>query len=210
MPPSRASAIASRDSVTVSIAAETIGIASSIRGVSRVASRDLAREHVRGGRLEQHVVEGEALARELAAHRDEPLDVLRPELKLHENLPGDTSAQAAQLPGRKMSLSMRTFKSGSRLPRHPDGTGSSSADLDGACEARRLARVEAARADLERGRRPGRDGAAERVLRAAGRRRARRGTLPAARRPSRPPRRPRPAAQRRAAGAATRSSRSSA
>ena len=37
IPPSRASAIASRDSVTVSIAAETIGISSAIVGVSRVA-----------------------------------------------------------------------------------------------------------------------------------------------------------------------------
>ena len=50
MPPSRASAIASRASVTVSIAAETIGIASAIVRVSRVARRDVVRQHVRLGR----------------------------------------------------------------------------------------------------------------------------------------------------------------
>ena len=82
MPPSRASAIASRASVTVSIAAETIGIASAIDGVSRVRGRDVVRQDARLGRDEQHVVEGEALLRELLLEREEPLDVSLSEFQL--------------------------------------------------------------------------------------------------------------------------------
>ena len=69
MPPSRASAIASRASVTVSIAADTIGISSAI--VARQARRraHVVRQHGRLGGHEQDVVEGEALTAELLVER---------------------------------------------------------------------------------------------------------------------------------------------
>ena len=76
MPPSRASAIASRASVTVSIAAETTGMLSSIvRGQPR-AGRDVVRQDARLGRHEQHVVEGEAFLGELPVQGDEPLQLV--------------------------------------------------------------------------------------------------------------------------------------
>ena len=71
IPPSRASAIASRASVTVSIAAETIGISSSIVARQPGRGRDVVREHRRLGRHEQDVVEGEALLRELLLALDQ-------------------------------------------------------------------------------------------------------------------------------------------
>ena len=80
MPPSRASAIARRASVTVSIAAETIGIASSIERVRRAARRDVVRQDVRLGRDEEHVVEGEPLATELPVELQQPLDVVGAQL----------------------------------------------------------------------------------------------------------------------------------
>ena len=75
IPPSRASAIASRASVTVSIAAETIGIASAIAPRQPRRGRDVVREDVRLGGLEQHVVERQPLFRELALEREEALDL---------------------------------------------------------------------------------------------------------------------------------------
>ena len=45
--------------------------------------RHVRREHVRGGRLQQHVVEGEALADELAAGGDQLLDVLEAQVNVH-------------------------------------------------------------------------------------------------------------------------------
>ena len=80
IPPSRAIAMARRASVTVSIAAETIGIARSIEGVRRVARRDVVRQDVRLGRDEEHVVEGEPLAAELPVELQQPLDVIRAQL----------------------------------------------------------------------------------------------------------------------------------
>ena len=76
IPPSRASAIARRASVTVSIAAETIGISRSSERVSLRAGRDVVREDVRLGRDEEHVVEGEPLAAELPVELQQPLDVV--------------------------------------------------------------------------------------------------------------------------------------
>ena len=66
IPPSRASAIASRASVTVSIAAETTGISRAIVRVSRVEVIDVVRQDRRLGRNEQHVIEGQAFLAELA------------------------------------------------------------------------------------------------------------------------------------------------
>ena len=65
MPPSRASAIAIRASVTVSIAAETIGSSSAIVRVSRVAVETSFGSTADSAGHEQHVVEGDALLREL-------------------------------------------------------------------------------------------------------------------------------------------------
>ena len=65
MPPARARAMARRASVTVSIAAETIGMASSMRGVSRVRVRTSSGTTDGRGRHQQHVVEGQALLGEL-------------------------------------------------------------------------------------------------------------------------------------------------
>ena len=62
-PPSWASAIARCASVTVSIAAETIGIRSAILRVSRVVHVHLRGQHVRALRHQQHVVEGQRLGR---------------------------------------------------------------------------------------------------------------------------------------------------
>ena len=61
MPPSRASAIASRASVTVSIAAETSGMLERDRAREPRRGRDVVRQHRRLGRDEQHVVEGQPL-----------------------------------------------------------------------------------------------------------------------------------------------------
>ena len=59
MPPARAMAIAISDSVTVSIAAETSGIRSSIPREKRDDDRDVLGMRERVPRNEQHVVEGE-------------------------------------------------------------------------------------------------------------------------------------------------------
>ena len=64
IPPSRAMVIAIRLSVTVSMAAEMSGMASSIRLVRRVRRSVLAGQHRRAARHQQHVVEGEPLAHE--------------------------------------------------------------------------------------------------------------------------------------------------
>ncbi len=65
MPPSRASAIARRASVTVSIAADTSGIVSGIVRVRRVSVETSLGRMSRVGRHEQHVVEREPLGAEL-------------------------------------------------------------------------------------------------------------------------------------------------
>ena len=65
MPPARAIAIAISDSVTVSIAAETSGMLSSIPRVNRDARAHVLRMREGVPRREQHVVEGE---RRLVAH----------------------------------------------------------------------------------------------------------------------------------------------
>ena len=91
MPPSRASAIARRASVTVSIAAETIGIASSIERRQPGARRDVVRQDVRLGRDEEHVVEGEPLLAELPVELQQPLDVVGAQLGcgvLRQGTPG--------------------------------------------------------------------------------------------------------------------------
>ncbi len=69
MPPSWAIAIARRDSVTVSIAAETSGMFSGISRVRRVRVVDLARQHLAVRRDQQHVVEGQGLGDAGLAHR---------------------------------------------------------------------------------------------------------------------------------------------
>ena len=76
-PPACAMAIASRASVTVSMAAEMIGIDSEIERVSRVRGLDLGGQH--GGRagLHQHVVEGQIfgnMARRHGANLSEKRD----------------------------------------------------------------------------------------------------------------------------------------
>ena len=60
MPPWRAIAMAMRASVTVSIAADSSGVATSIRRVSLRAGVGLARDHVGVPRQQQHVVVGQA------------------------------------------------------------------------------------------------------------------------------------------------------
>ena len=66
MPPAWAMAMASRASVTVSIAAEMIGRLRLIERVSRVRMSASAGKHRRVAGREQHVVEGERLARRSA------------------------------------------------------------------------------------------------------------------------------------------------
>ena len=99
MPPSRASAIAMRASVTVSIAAEQIGIASSMpRGEAR-AGRDLVRKHRRLGRNEQDVVERQTFLGESLTEREEPLDLLTTELDAHARpWPATASARQSRAP----------------------------------------------------------------------------------------------------------------
>ena len=65
MPPSRARAIAIRASVTVSMAAERIGMAREIDLVNRVAVLAVAGSTVGLGGNEQHVVEGQTETDEL-------------------------------------------------------------------------------------------------------------------------------------------------
>ena len=77
IPPSRASAIASRASVTVSIAAETIGILSVMPRVRLGCSRDFVREDARLGRDEQDVVERQPFFPEFPVELEEPLDLSR-------------------------------------------------------------------------------------------------------------------------------------
>ena len=83
-PPARASAIASRASVTVSIAAEISGMFSEIDGVSRVTVETSFGRTLRLRRDEEHVVEGEPLLAELPLERDEALDLGLVELGLHQ------------------------------------------------------------------------------------------------------------------------------
>ena len=162
IPPSRASAIARRASVTVSIAAETIGISSAIVRRQPRRGRDVVRQHVRLGRHEEHVVEGEPLLRELGVEGEEPLDVGADSSMLIASLLNDKT-QATHPPG-PMNVLM------SRLSTSDDPSKSARrnrvelGDVDLGGEARRLPRVEAARADLERRGRPGGDGAAQGVL----------------------------------------------
>ena len=59
MPPDCAMAMASRASVTVSMAEESIGICSQIERVTRELHIDLVRQHIGGGRPDQHVIEGQ-------------------------------------------------------------------------------------------------------------------------------------------------------
>ena len=62
MPPACAMAIAIRASVTVSIAALISGMLSAIVARQPRAGVRLRRQHVRGARHQQHVVEGEGFA----------------------------------------------------------------------------------------------------------------------------------------------------
>ena len=84
MPPSRASAIASRASVTVSIAADTSGISSVMLRVIRVAvDTSLGRTRDSAGN-EQHVVECQAFLGELLLEGEKLLELLRTELDGHD------------------------------------------------------------------------------------------------------------------------------
>ncbi len=74
MPPSRANAMAMRPSVTVSMAEEMIGTLSTIPGAIRVLVSTLARHHIRCGRQQQHIVEGQAESGELVGSRMAPPD----------------------------------------------------------------------------------------------------------------------------------------
>ena len=69
MPPCCASAMARCDSVTVSMAAETIGIFSPICARQAGAGIDFGREYFAAGRFEQNIVEGEALGEYVLNHR---------------------------------------------------------------------------------------------------------------------------------------------
>ena len=84
MPPSRASAIARRASVTVSIAAETSGISSVIDAREPRRGRNVVRKDARLGGNEQHVVERQPFLGELLLERKELLELLRTELDGHE------------------------------------------------------------------------------------------------------------------------------
>ena len=64
-------------SVTVSIAAETIGIFSVIEGRQPRDRGDVVREHLRLRGEQEHVVEREALLPELPLERQHVLDLLR-------------------------------------------------------------------------------------------------------------------------------------
>ena len=75
IPPSRASAIARRASVTVSIAAETIGISIVMLARQPRCGRDVVREDSRLGRDEQDVVERQPLFPELPVELEQPLDL---------------------------------------------------------------------------------------------------------------------------------------
>ena len=59
MPPAWAMAMASRPSVTVSMAEEMTGILTAISRVTREADVGLGRQHVGGAGHQQHVVEGQ-------------------------------------------------------------------------------------------------------------------------------------------------------
>ena len=83
MPPSRASAIARRASVTVSIAAETTGMFSAIVGVSRVTVETSFGRTCDSAGSEEDVVEREPFLAELPLERDEALDLLLAKLGLH-------------------------------------------------------------------------------------------------------------------------------
>ena len=104
IPPSRASAIAMRASVTVSIAAETTGTLSAIVRVSRVAVETSFGSTRRLGRDEQHVVEREPLLAELLGRSEIRRD--REMLDVHRG---------------KHSQPMRQTLAGTRSPRAPHG-----------------------------------------------------------------------------------------
>ena len=70
MPPCCASAIARCDSVTVSMAAETIGMFKPICARQSGARIDFGGQHFAAGRLEQNIVEGEALGEYVLNHGD--------------------------------------------------------------------------------------------------------------------------------------------
>ena len=126
MPPSRASAIASRASVTVSIAAETIGNAQLDRPRQPRSRRDVVRQHPRLGGDEQHVVEREPFLRELPVERDEPLELVGADLDAHATPPLKHKTQAP--PGR---LGWETLVAAVTL-KYGDGT-----SLDGREQPRR-------------------------------------------------------------------------
>ena len=195
MPPSRASAIAIRASVTVSIAAETTGTSSAIVRVSRVAVETSFGSTRRLGRHEQHVVEGEALlgrtsrsgrARSRVRSTAKLSDVHR------ETVPAPAESRRLRASDRRLGGCVSSVTSTAGL------------------QPARVARVEAARADLERRRRAGGDRRAQRLL--GGPAGAARGEERAEqrRRRSRPSRPARPAARRPGSAAHSRSSRSSA
>jgi hypothetical protein len=59
---------------------------------------------VRLGRHEQDVVEGQALAGELAVEREQPLDVARPQLDVQREDPLDAASPGTvESPGRKVA-----------------------------------------------------------------------------------------------------------
>ena len=87
MPPSRASAIARRASVTVSIAAEMTGMRELDRPRQPRAGGDVVRQHARLGRHEQDVVEREAFLGELPVQGYEPLQLVLAEFDA-QGIPG--------------------------------------------------------------------------------------------------------------------------
>ena len=94
MPPSRASAIAMRASVTVSMAAETIGISSAIVRVRRVVVDTSPGKTVGLGGNEQDVVEGETFLGELPLQGEETLDLVLTKLDAHRRaiVPSEAAA----------------------------------------------------------------------------------------------------------------------
>ena len=127
IPPSRASAIASRASVTVSIAAETTGMLHLDRARQPGARRDVVREHARLGRHEQDVVEGEPLAARTSGRGRAAVARPRGECRYSRvglRVPPSPAMHKTQAPPvawvGELPVSQRTFKERSMVPAPAD------------------------------------------------------------------------------------------
>src|SRR5438270_3525081 len=149
IPPSRASAIARRASVTVSIAAETIGIASSMRGVRRVAVETSF---------------GSTCDSAGTSSTSSKVSPSRPNFSSSRRRRSiSTSYGSAALDSTPIRQRISVFRRRSGRSALV-GDGLELLDLHLRCEPRDIARVEPARADLERRDGAGRDGERQRLL----------------------------------------------